>query len=123
MIQRYIAPKIKEHLATHNILLLLGTRGVQKFELVASCIENHEDILEIDASKKKVRKEIEALKSNGYLPYFGDKKFVLIFRAVKEFVSEIAVHFQCHSYLNYIYIKLIHFHIVISSHFLRPACY
>ena len=67
MIQRYIAPKIKEHLASHNILLLLGTRGVQKFELVVSCIEQPETILEIDASKKKIRKEIEALKSNGYL--------------------------------------------------------
>ena len=70
MIQRYIAPKIKEHLATHNILVLLGTRGVQKFELVANCIEKQEDILTIDASKKKVRKEIEALKIEGYLSYF-----------------------------------------------------
>ena len=78
MIQRYIAPKIKEHLATHNILVLLGTRGVQKFELVASCIENQEDILTIDASKKKVRKEIEALKTEGYLSYFGSKKYILI---------------------------------------------
>ena len=78
MIQRYIAPKIKEHLATHNILVLLGTRGVQKFELVANCIENQEDILTIDASKKKVRKEIEALKIEGYLSYFGSKKYILI---------------------------------------------
>jgi predicted AAA+ superfamily ATPase len=78
MIQRYIAPKIKEHLATHNILVLLGTRGVQKFELVASCIENQEDILTIDASKKKVRKEIEALKVESYLSYFGSKKYILI---------------------------------------------
>ncbi len=78
MIQRYIAPKIKEHLATHNILVLLGTRGVQKFKLVANCIENQEEILTIDASKKKVRKEIEALKTEGYLSYFGSKKYILI---------------------------------------------
>ena len=77
MIQRYIAPKIKEHLATHNILVLLGTRGVQKFELVASCIENQEDILAIDASKKKVRKEIEALKTEGYLSYLDPKNTFL----------------------------------------------
>ena len=51
--QRYIAPKIQEHLANNPLLLLLGMRGVQSDLLVESVIEDKENILFLDGSKKK----------------------------------------------------------------------
>ena len=45
MLQRYIFPKIQSHLEKNPILLLLGSRGVKKYEIISSAIENQEELL------------------------------------------------------------------------------
>ena len=69
MLQRYIYPKIQSHLEKNPILLLLGSRGVKKYEMISSAIENQEELLHIDFSKKKPKYVSKSCKSNIELLY------------------------------------------------------
>jgi len=79
MLQRYIFPKIQSHLEKNPILLLLGSRGVKKYEMISSAIENQDELLHIDFSKKKHRTLFESVgKEASYLSLFKDKKYIVL---------------------------------------------
>jgi hypothetical protein len=79
MLQRYIFPKIQSHLEKHPILLLLGSKGVKKYEMICSAIEDQEELLHIDFSKKKNRTHFESVgKEASYLPLFKEKKYIVL---------------------------------------------
>ena len=79
MLQRYIFPKIQSHLEKHPILLLLGSKGVKKHEMICSAIQDQEELLHIDFSKKKNRTHFESVgKEASYLPLFKEKKYIVL---------------------------------------------
>ena len=92
--QRYIAPKIQEHLSNNPLLLLLGMRGVQSELLVESVIEDKEQILHLDGSKKKIIKKLENIQKGDFIKVFEGKKYVLFkdaqfFTRLQEMIEEV----------------------------------
>jgi predicted AAA+ superfamily ATPase len=92
--QRYIAPKIQEHLSNNPLLLLLGMRGVQSEQLVESVIEDKEQILHLDGSKKKTIKKLENTQKGDFIKVFEGKKYVLFkdaqfFTRLQEMIEEV----------------------------------
>lgn len=78
MIERQLKEKVKAHIASNKILLLLGPKGVGKTKLVLDCIADHDAVLSLNANQKAVRKSLENPSQASLTEIFGDKKYILI---------------------------------------------
>lgn len=78
MIERQLKEKVKQHISNNKILLLLGPKSVGKTTLVLDCIENHEDVLLLNANLKPVRKSLETPSAASLREVFGSSKYIVI---------------------------------------------
>ncbi len=78
MIERQLKEKVKAHIASNKILLLLGPKGVGKTQLVLDCIADAEEILSLNANQKTIKKSLENPSEASLREIFGNKKYILI---------------------------------------------
>ena len=78
MIPRLLQEKVKNHLLKNKILILMGSKGVGKKQLVLESIAENSDILMLDANLKNTQKELAFTDSKALLEKLSGHEFVLI---------------------------------------------
>jgi uncharacterized protein len=76
--QRISASRLKNHIYSNKILLLLGPKGIEKEAFVLSQIEEKEDFISFNMNDKKERKSFEESSLEEQKTLFQQKRFVYI---------------------------------------------
>ncbi len=76
--KRTISEQLAKHILNHKLLLLQGTKGLEKKELVQNALNSEEELVLFEAGDKHVKKTLETAQENDLLTLFSGKKFVYI---------------------------------------------